>query len=119
MSWKPTFWLLTMLVLTGVFILVFEKGVEPAPRSIPMDIPLLHVSPVSVTRLSITTGTGSVECVRRDGGEWFLTRPVEMRASRAKVDRLVEAIATMRRQEIVDSSRREKRGLTLASFGLE
>lgn len=119
MSWKPTLWLLTILVLTGVFILVFEKGAEPAPRSIPVDMPLVHVSQGAVTRLSIATGTGSVECVRRDGGEWFLTRPVEMRASRAKVDRLIEAIATMRRQEVVDSGRREKRGLTLASFGLE
>lgn len=118
MSWKPTAWLLVLVFLTGAFIMVFERGSEPSARALPVDVPLLHVSPAAVTRLSITSGGVGVDCVLREG-QWFLAKPVEMRADASRVARLIEAIVAIRRQEVVDVERREKRRLTLASFGLE
>ncbi len=118
MSWKPTLWLLMMVVLTGIFVLVFEKGTEPAARALPVESPLLHVSPASITRLSIMSATTSVECVKREG-EWFLTRPVEMRADSARIQRLIAAVTSIRKREVLDAGLRGKRGLSLDSFGLE
>lgn len=118
MSWRPVWWLMGLVVLTAGFMAVFEKGSEPATRSLPVESPLLHVPASSVTRLSLAAGTNSMDCVLRDG-QWFMTRPVEMRADSARVSRLVDAVLGMRRQEVVDPDRRKKRNLTLASFGLE
>ena len=118
MSWKPTWWLLVIVVLTGVFVGIFERGSEPTARSLPVDVPLLSVSPATVTRLSISAGGVSAVCIRREG-QWFLTKPVEMRADSARVNRLVDAIADIRKQEVIDPEHREKRKLTLANFGLE
>ncbi|MEI6515337.1 MAG: DUF4340 domain-containing protein [bacterium] len=118
MSWRPTLWLLLMVVLTGVFVLVFEKGAEPAARALPVESPLLHVSPASITRLSIMSATTSVECIRREG-EWFLTSPVEMRANSARIQRLIAAVTAIRKREVLDAGLRGKRGLSLGSFGLE
>jgi len=42
-----------------------------------------------------------------------------MRADSAKISRILDALLAMRRQEVIDPDRREKRNLTLASFGLE
>lgn len=118
MSWKPTLWLLVLVVLTGLFILVFEKNTDPGVRSLPLNSPLLHLSPDVITRLSLTVGTNRVECARRDG-EWFLTRPMEARADAARINRLLDALVKIRKQEIIDPLRRAKRGLSLVSFGLE
>jgi hypothetical protein len=118
MSWKPTLWLLVLAVLTGLFLVVFEQHSDQAVRPMPLNTPLLPLSPAVITRISLSTDSNAVECVRRDG-EWFLIRPVEARADAARINRLIEAVVGTRKQEIVDSVRRDKRGLTLASFGLE
>ena len=118
MSWKPTFWLLAMALLAGFFVLVFERNPESVARSLPIEPPVLHLDPSAVTRLSVAVGKVSVDCVRR-GGEWFLTHPVEMRADSARVGRLIAALGTIRKHESVDPIRQGKRGLTLASFGLD
>lgn len=118
MSWKPTLWLFVLVVLTGLFIVVFEQNSDQAVRALPLNSPLLHLRSDVVTRISISAASNSVECVRRDG-EWFLTRPLEARADAARVNRLIETIVGSRKQEIIDSGRRDKRGLSLASFGLE
>lgn len=118
MSWKPTLWLLVCVVLTGLFIVVFEKSSDQAVRTLPLNSPLLHFRPELITRLSLSSGSNAVDCVRRDGA-WFLTRPLETRADAARISRVLDAVFRARRQEIVDPARREKRRLTLASFGLE
>ncbi len=118
MSWRPTLWLLGLVVLTGLFIVMFERNTDSRVRSLPVNSALLHLSPEVITRLSLTTGTNRIECVRRDG-EWFLTRPLETRANAVRINRLMEAIVKTRKQEVVDPVRRAQRGLSLASFGLE
>lgn len=118
MSWRPVLWLLGLVILTAGFMALFEKGSEPAARAMPVDSPVLRVPSSSVTRLSLAAGTNSMDCVSRDG-QWFMIKPIEMRADPARMSRLVNAVLGMRRQEVVDPDRRKKRNLTLASFGLE
>lgn len=118
MSWKPTLWLLAMVVLTGLFIVVFEKNTDQSVRPLPLNSPLLPLGPDVITRLSVSDGTSTVTCVRR-GGEWFLSGQMEARADKARINRLIDAVIAIREQEVVDPVRREKRGLSLASFGLE
>lgn len=118
MSWKPTFWLMALVVLTGLFLVVFEQNSGETVRPLPLNTPLLPLSPAVITRVAISVESNTLECVRRDG-EWFLVKPVEARADAVRVNRLIDAITGIRKQEVIDPVRREKRGLTLASFGLE
>ena len=118
MSWKPAFWLLVIVLLTGLFIAVFERGAEPAPRSLPGDTAVLHANPTVVTRLSYAAPGVSLECALQDG-EWRLVKPLSARADAARINRIVGSLCGLRRQEIIDADRREQRGLTFASFGLE
>ncbi|MEI6563866.1 MAG: DUF4340 domain-containing protein [bacterium] len=118
MSWKPTFWLLALVVITGLFIVVFEKNAGSDSRALPVDDSLLHVSSEAVTRLAMTAGDVSVECVRRDG-QWFLTRPMDARANEARINRIIEALVTIHQREILSPERLELRRLTTASFGLD
>lgn len=118
MSWRPVIWLSVLVSLLGLFVIVFEKGTEPAARSLSVDLPLLHLRPDAVTRLSLSVGEFSAECVRRDG-EWYLVRPAEMRADPARLTRLIDAVLALRSREMIDPGQMEKRKLTPASFGLE
>lgn len=118
MSWKPVFWLVAMVLLVGGFVLVFENSSEPVTRSLPLETPVLRLNPALVTRLSITVGQVQVDCVKREG-EWYLTRPVAMRADATQINRLLDALGAVKKYESIDPVRQEKRGLTLASFGLD
>jgi len=118
MSWRPVIWLSVVVVLIGLFVIIFEQGADPAGRALSADQPLLHLRADGVTRLSLSVGGFSAECVRRDG-EWYLVRPAEMRADPAKLARLIEAVLALRKRETIDPGQMEKRRLTMASFGLE
>lgn len=117
MSWKPSLWLAILVVLATLFILVFERKPESSSLALPLDLPLLQINPSAVTRLFISSGELSIECVRREG-RWFLTRPVEARADEARIRRIIEALANSRVRETLPPERLLQRRLTSASFGL-
>ena len=118
MSWKPTIWIFMLVILTMLFIFVFERKSDSTARALPLEVPLLQLSPEAVTRLAMTEGDTSVECVRRDG-QWFLTRPLEARADEARIKRVIDALDNSRVRETLSPERLVQRHLTLASFGLE
>ena len=118
MSWKPTLWILALVVVTSLFILVFERTADSTARALPIETPLLQLSPGAVTRLAITSGEVAIECVRRDG-QWVLIRPEEARADEARIKRILEALAACRIRETLSPERLVQRRLTAASFGLE
>jgi len=118
MSWRPTIWLLILVVVTGFFVLVSVRKSDSPSRALPLDAPLLHFNPEAITRLAITVGEVSIECVRRDG-RWFLNRPMEARADEARIRRIIEVLANSRIRESLSPERLVQRRLTAASFGLE
>lgn len=118
MSWKPTIWLAVLVVLAVLFILIFERNSDSSTLALPMDVPLIQYNPAGITRLSVTAGDLSIECVRREG-RWFLTRPVETRADETRIRRIIEALANSRVRERLAPERLLQRRLTAASFGLE
>lgn len=118
MSWKPTIWLAVLVVLASLFILVFERNPDSSTLALPIEVPLLQYNPAGVTRLSVTAGDVSFDCVRRNG-RWFLIRPVEARADEARIKRILEALANSRVRETLTPERLLQRRLTSASFGLE
>ncbi|MEI8140135.1 MAG: DUF4340 domain-containing protein [bacterium] len=118
MSWKPTLWLLALVVIISLFIVVFERNVDSVSRALPLEAPLLQFSPSSITQLAITAGTISIECARREG-QWFLIRPVEARADEARINRIIEALGDTRIRETLSPERLLQRHLSAASFGLE
>lgn len=118
MSWKPTFWLFVLVILVGLFVLIFERNPDFASRALPLEAPLLQFNPRAIIRLAITSGNLSVECVRRKG-QWFLTRPMEARADEARIKQIIEALYNSRIRETLSPDRLLQRRLTAASFGLE
>ncbi|MEI7879651.1 MAG: DUF4340 domain-containing protein [bacterium] len=118
MSWKPTIWLFILVVVTGFFVLVSVRKSDSPSRALPSDVPLLHFNPEAITRLALTVGEISIECVRREG-QWFLSRPMEARADEARIRRIIEALANSRIRESLSPERLVQRRLTAASFGLE
>jgi len=118
MSWKPPLWIFIWVVVTSLFILVFERNSDSTTRALPMDAPLLRFSSGTVTQLAITVGDVAIDCVRRDG-QWLLTQPMEARADESRIRRMLEALDNIRIRETLSPERLVERGLTLASFGLE
>ncbi|MEI6165762.1 MAG: DUF4340 domain-containing protein [bacterium] len=118
MSWKPTLWILILVVVTALFILVFDRPADSPARALPIEAPLLPLSPGAVTRLAITAGDVVIECVRREG-EWVLTRPEEARADEARIKQILEALDASRIRETLSPERLVQRRLTAASFGLD
>lgn len=118
MSWKPSLWIFALVVLTALFIFVFERTTDSTSRALPAEIPLMQFNPEAVTRLAIMAGDVAIECVRHDG-QWFLTRPMESRADEARIKRVLEALDNGRIRETLSPERLLQRRLTSASFGLE
>ncbi len=118
MSWKPSVWLLILVVLTSLFIFMIEQKTESSARALPLDVPLLQFSPDTVSRLAVKTRDVAIECVRRDG-QWFLIRPIEARADEARIKHFIQALDDCRVRETLTAERLIQRNLTFASFGLE
>lgn len=118
MSWKPTLWLLAAVLLAGAFIVVFERGTQPAGLSTPLEAPLLGFEPGNVTSLAINTSNCNAVCMLRNQ-TWFLTRPVETRADGTCIRQLLEALQRTRRRDTISGALQQQRGLTLESFGLD
>jgi hypothetical protein len=118
MSWKPTLWIFILVVVTALFILVFDRPADSTARVLPVDAPLLPMSPAAATRLGITAGEVVIECVRREG-QWVLTRPEDARADEARIKQILEALGAGRIKETLTPERLAERRLTSASFGLD
>jgi hypothetical protein len=118
MSWKPVIWLLAAVILTALFIAVFERGGSPAGLAVRMDEPLLGFEPQNVTRLAVSVSNFQAECVLRSG-RWYVSRPVETRANDARIRQVVDALHRLRRRETIPPHVQKERRLTAASFGLD
>jgi hypothetical protein len=110
--------LLAAIGVVGLFIVMFERGSPGGRLAALPDQPLLHLDVASVTRLSVATPGFKAECVARNG-KWHLVRPVDTRADAAGVRRLLESLSRTVRKEVISVAQQTRRGLTLASFGLE
>jgi hypothetical protein len=118
MTWRPIKWLLVAIGVIGLFIVVFERRLPSGRLAVLNAQPLLQVDVASVTRLSVTTPEFKVDCVARNG-KWTLVRPVETRADAAGIRRILESLNRTVREEVISVERQTKRGLSLASFGLD
>lgn len=118
MTWKPAAWLAVAIVAAGIFIVVFDRD---AVRRIPAPVeesPVVRIAPNQITRLEIQSPVYRAECVLKQG-IWVLGGDRETRADDRCIRRILEAASVMRQREVITPSLQKKRGLTMASFGLD
>lgn len=118
MSWKPVVWILAMILALAVFLTLEDWTSEPGGRPIVREVPLTSFDPANVSRVAVATDRFTLECARR-GGDWRVLAPREGRADEGQINRLLSALAKVRRMETIGPERQKDRGLTLGSFGLE
>ena len=71
-----------------------------------------------IQSLSIEHGKLTVDCARR-GGKWFIDRPLRARADEGEINRILNVLEMLRRDEIITAAERTNRGLSLRDYGLD
>lgn len=100
MQTKGLLILLILVVLTGGYILVFERTAEEAAAYHALDARAIRFSPESLSSLRVTKGELEFECVSSDE-QWTLAYPVMARVSVAQFDRLVTGLSGLKRRDTV------------------
>ncbi len=118
MTWRPIGWLAVVVCCLGLFILVFERGMPQGSLGALAESSLLRLDEDAVTRLSVTTVDFTFECALRNG-RWRMLSPLATRADAAMIRRMLDALRSSVRREVIDLPRQKQRGLTPASFGLD
>lgn len=118
MTWKPAGWLALAVFATALFILVFDRGgagrvPEPMAQRLLVSMPKQQIA-----RIEIQAPAYRAECVLKQG-IWVLAGGRETRADGGRIRRILEAASVTREREVITPDVQEKRGLTIASFGLD
>ncbi|MBI3986733.1 MAG: DUF4340 domain-containing protein [Lentisphaerae bacterium] len=114
---RTTYWLFIAVCLTGCFIWLFERSPESTVESFAPDRYLLNFVPERVEYLSFQQEGRVVEC-RKENGEWLITLPFAARADTRRLNRIVSIMEMLPALEVIASSDRENRGLSLGDYGL-
>ncbi|MDP6524543.1 MAG: DUF4340 domain-containing protein [Kiritimatiellia bacterium] len=117
MRLRTTLWLIVFagLLLCAVWFTMQRREKEDAEGR-DVDRFLASVAE-DVQLLSVHTADVDIEAFRK-GSTWFLRRPLTARADKGEIDRILSVLETLSGREVVSSSQREARDLTLADYGL-
>jgi hypothetical protein len=100
MQTKSTLILLGLVLLTGGYMLMFERSGDQSVAYRELNARAVRFAPESLSALRLKKGELEFECVRTDG-KWMLSDPVIARVSVEKLDRLVTGLAALRRRDVV------------------
>lgn len=119
MRFRTTLWLLlcTGLLLCAVWFTrqrleredAEDRDVDRFLSSVAEDVQLLSVHTADVDIEAFRKGSTST---------WFLRQPLAARADKGEIDRILSVLETLSGREVVSSSQRDARDLTLADYGL-
>ena len=70
-----------------------------------------------VTSLAIEHGEFKLDCVKRDG-KWLIEKPVRARADDGQVQRIINFLEMLPREEVITSEQMEMRALSLSTYAL-
>lgn len=117
MRFRTTFWLLliSILLLSAVWVTKrrLEKR-EAAGRDVDR---FLSSVAEDVQLLCIHAADLDIEATRK-GSMWLIHRPLTARADKGEIDRILSVLESLSGREVVSSSQREARQLTLDDYGL-
>ncbi len=117
MTWKPTAWLAAAVCATGLFIAVFERGVESGRPAAAPGRPLLGLPRDQISRIEIQGPRYAVDCALR-GTLWTMAGDRAIRVNGGRINRILEAAYGLREREVITPALQRKRGLSIENFGL-
>jgi hypothetical protein len=95
-------WIINVLLLAAVvglgFYLYYRPGADDAPRH-----KLSTLAPSAVTRVVIEPRDGEIIELAKRGDAWYLARPIEARADRSQVERLLELASASSKERLAAS----------------
>lgn len=119
MNARTTIVLLLVTLGLGAWLLLVERKGETTKQREEQARKALKIEAAKVTGFTFAAGTNlAVTCVKQND-RWRLTAPVAARADSAAVDRLLSALADMKRSEVITAQDRTQRNAKLADYGLD
>jgi hypothetical protein len=92
-------WLVNLLLLVGVAGLAWYALYRPKQDEEPK-YKISSLSAASVQRIRIEPREGQPVTLEKRGGSWFLTAPLEARADRTQVERLLDLVTATSREKL-------------------
>ena len=117
MKFTTTVRLLVVACLLAGLIWFLEWRNAPADIRIQKNAQVLHGSADDVSRLSIQRDKFHVECVKTKG-TWSIERPIKAKADDGQVDRILSALESLPRVEVITAEQCRERELGLKDYGL-
>ena len=97
---KGTIILLILVIITGGYILKFEKSEAELEAYRAVDSQAIRFNADSLSSIAVAKGEVKFKVVR-DAGKWSLSEPVEAKVSAEKMDQLVSRIGMLRRMDVI------------------
>ncbi len=105
MNFRLTGMLAAAAAVLGALILLWDGDEDTTRARLEQARRAFRFDPARVDRLVIEAGDRTIEC-RRDGRQWRLTRPLDVRADPMAIDRLLGALQELPRGDILLPPRR-------------
>lgn len=118
MNGKSTLGLLLAVLLTGLFIVLFERGTESTETRMVQASRAFYFNPETVTSIEVTSENVSFEC-RREKMFWIMKKPAEEQADGGAVEELLYRLSTVGRGETITPDQLAARNLHPEDFGLD
>lgn len=120
MNTSTTRWLLLLTLALGIFIVLYERGIEDTDRRADRATALFpDLDPKRVTALSLQHGTNAPIRLERAGDQWEFRSPFVYPAQPAAVERLLRELAGLEHQSRLSAADLRAQTNGLAGFGLE
>ena len=119
MNPRTTLGLLLVALGLGAWLLLVERKGDTTKQREEQARKALKIEQSRVTGFTFTAATNLTVTCAQVNGKWRLTAPVAARADAAAVDRLLGALADMKRGEVITAQDRAQRSMKLSDYGLE
>jgi len=117
MRFRSTYRLLVVVCLLGGVIWVTGRCFESTDEHRRLATQLLCFKAEDVGYLMIERGDLRIDCVKKNGA-WFLDWPLRASANGGEIDRILNVLESMPREEVITASQLRDRELGVKDYGL-
>ena len=118
MKARTTFRLLLAVCFLGAFMWFVDRNAQTARDRRNRAARVVCVRAEDVSRLTMERKEFRVDCVKKKG-EWFVRYPIVGRADDGAIVRILSALESLPREEVITVEQRMARALELHDFGLD
>jgi len=116
-NFRTTFKLFITACLLAYVVWLVTRHFETTDARRNKTAKVLCIADKDISYLMIKYNDVRISCVKKNG-VWSLDWPVEAKADEGRIDRIISAIETMPREEVISAAQRKKRALSLNDYGL-